>query len=125
MKLLIAAAVTGLTLATALAPAASAGSSHAPPGCFLTQDLRSHTIAGKDTVYLNVNGTDTYEVKTDQACLAHATSHEPIVVKDLGLGTICHKQDLEVIVRGSHCHISSMAKLSPAEASAIPKALQP
>ena len=105
--------------------AGAASAQHAPKGCFLTQDLRSHVVAGKDTIYLNVLGTDTYQLTTDEACLAHATSHEPMVVKDFGLGTICHKQDLEVIVRGSHCHIASITKLSPAEASAIPKALQP
>ena len=124
MKLPAVAALAGLGIALSLASGAAA--QHAPPGCFLTQDLRSHTIAGPDTIYLNVNGVDTYELKTDSVCLAHATSHEPMVVrKDFGLGAICHKQDLEVIVRGSHCHIASMTKLSTAEASAIPKALQP
>jgi hypothetical protein len=117
------AGVAGAALALSLATGAAA--QHAPKGCFLTQDLRSHTIAGKDTIYLNVNGVDTYELKTDPACLAHATSHEPMVVKDLGLGTICHARDLEVIVRGSHCHIASMTKLTQAAAAAIPKALQP
>ena len=115
----------GAGAAIALSLASVAVAQHAPKGCFLTQDLRSHTIDGKDTIYLNVNGVDTYELKTDQACLAHATSHEPMAVRDFGLGTICHKRDLEVVVRGSHCHIASLTKLSPAEAAAIPKALQP
>jgi hypothetical protein len=124
MKLLtVAPLLAGLAIALCLACGAVA--QHAPPGCFLTQDLRSHTVAGKDTIYLNVNGADTYQLKTDEACLAHATSHEPMVVKDLGLGTICHAHDIEVVVRGSHCHIASLTKLSAAEASAIPKALQP
>jgi hypothetical protein len=123
MKLLTVATLAGL--ATALSMGSAAMAQHAPKGCFLTEDLRSHTIAGKDTIYLNVLGTDTYELKTDDACLAHATSHEPMVVRDFGLGTICHRHDLEVIVRGSHCHISSMTKLSQSAAAAIPKALQP
>jgi hypothetical protein len=118
-------AATLASLATALALSSAAMAQHAPKGCFLTEDLRSHTIAGKNTIYLNVLGTDTYEVKTDDVCLAHATSHEPIVIKDLGLGTICHQHDLEIIVRGSHCHISSLTKLSQSSAAAIPKALQP
>jgi hypothetical protein len=121
MKLLMIAALA----ATAVASAAGAASNHAPPGCFLTQDLRSHTIDGKDTIYLNVNGTDTYQVKTDQVCLAHATTHESMAVKDRGLGTICHSNDLEIVVRGAHCHIASLTKMSAAEASALPKALQP
>ena len=112
-------------LAAAFALASGAAAQHAPKGCFLTQDLRSHTIGGKDTIYLNVDGVDTYELKTDDVCLAHATSHEPMVVRDLGLGTICHAHDLEVIVRGSRCHITSMTKLTQAAAAAIPKALQP
>ncbi|HLZ75090.1 hypothetical protein [Phenylobacterium sp.] len=123
MKLSIAAGLAGAVLVLSLGSGAAA--QHAPKGCFLTEDLRSHTIAGKDTIYLNVNGVDTYEVKTDSACLAHATSHEPMVVKDLGLGKICHAHDLEVIVRGSRCHIASMTKLTEAAAAAIPKALQP
>ena len=118
-------AATLASLATALTLSSAAMAQHAPKGCFLTEDLRRHTIAGKNTIYLNVLGTDTYEVKTDDACLAHATSHEPIVIKDLGLGTICHQHDLEIIVRGSHCHISSLTKLSQSSAAAIPKALQP
>jgi hypothetical protein len=123
MKLPIVAGLAGTAVALFFATGAAA--QHAPNGCFLTQDLRSHTIAGQDTIYLNVNGVDTYEVKTDQACLAHATSHEPMVVKDLGVGTICHARDLEIIVRGSRCHIAGMTKLSQAAAAAIPKALQP
>ncbi|MGZ6017362.1 MAG: hypothetical protein ACXWKO_01725 [Phenylobacterium sp.] len=122
MRLLIAASLASLA---GLAMASAAAAQHAPKGCFLTQDLRSHTVGGKDTVYLNVNGVDTYELKTDQACLAHATTNEPMVVRDFGLGTICHAQDIEVIVRGAHCHIASMTKLSQSAAAAIPKALQP
>ncbi len=123
MKLPMIAGLAGAAMVLSLASGAVA--QHAPKGCFLTQDLRSHTVAGKDTVYLNVNGVDTYEVKTDGVCLAHATTNEPMVVKDLGLGTICHAHDLEIVVRGSHCQISSMTKLTQAAAAAIPKALQP
>lgn len=123
MKLPIVASLAGTAVALVLATGAAA--QHAPKGCFLTQDLRSHAIAGPDTIYLNVNGVDTYQLKTDSACLAHATTNEPMVVKDLGLGTICHAHDLEVVVRGSHCKIASMTKLSQSAAAAIPKALQP
>jgi hypothetical protein len=96
MKLLTLAPLAGAAIALSLASGAVA--QHAPKGCFLTQDLRSHTIDGKDTVYLNVNGVDTYQVKTDQVCLAHATTHEAMAVKDFGLGTICRSKDLEIIV---------------------------
>lgn len=123
MKLPLVAGLAGAALALSLATGAAA--QHAPKGCFLTQDLRSHTVGGKDTIYLNVDGVDTYEVKTDEACLAHATPHEPIVVRDLGLGTICHAHDLEIIVRGSRCHIAGMTKLTQAAAAALPKAVQP
>ena len=123
MKRPMIASLAGAALVLSLATGAAA--QHAPKGCFLTQDLRSHTVAGKDTIYLNVDGVDTYELKTDSVCLAHATSHEPMVIKDLGLGTICHANDLEVVVRGAHCHISSLTKLSQSAAAAIPKALQP
>lgn len=112
-------AVAGLASAAAAGPASE-------DHCFLTRDLRGHTV-GTDghTLYLGVNGVDTYQVTTSDACAAHATGSDPIVIKDRGLGKICRPLDLEIVVRGNHCVIDKLTRLTPQEANALPKRLQP
>jgi hypothetical protein len=122
MRLVLAAAL-GLSIT---AQAAAAAQPASQDSCFLTHDLRGHTV-GTDghTLYFNVNGVDTYQVTTSDPCAAHATGSDPVILKDRGLGKICHPLDLELTVRGNHCIIEKLTKLTPAEASALPKRLQP
>jgi hypothetical protein len=93
--------------------------------CFLTRDLRGHTVGGAHTLYFDVNGRSIYRIETTDSCLTHATRSDPIVLRDRGLGKICTPLDLELIVRGNHCVIGKLTKLTLAEASALPKRLQP
>jgi hypothetical protein len=123
MKHLVLASLAGLASTVALTAAAAPT---LPEGCFLTRDLRSHTIgADGHTIYLDVKGVDTYQVTTRGSCLATAITTEPMIVRDWGLGQICRPLDLEIIVRGNHCNIASLTRLTSAQASAIPKRLQP
>ncbi|HEV7383412.1 MAG TPA: hypothetical protein VGN89_00935 [Phenylobacterium sp.] len=94
--------------------------------CFLTRDLRGHTV-GRDghTLYFDVNGTNVYRVTTRDNCLAGLTGSDPIVLQDRGLGKICNPLDLDIRARGNQCIIADLTRLSPAEAQALPKRLQP
>lgn len=120
MRLLILASLIGVAMASS-----AAAQPQSADKCFLARLMRSHTVDGKDTIYLNVDGTAVYRLKMDETCIAHATGSDPIVVRDLGSGKICSRQDLDVEVRGLRCFISSLTKLTPAEASALPVRLQP
>jgi hypothetical protein len=121
MKLLVLAAIAGSAMAFG-----AAALPVADDPCFLTRDLRGHTV-GTDghTLYFNVNGRDTYRVTTNSSCLAHATASDTLLLKDRGLGKICRSLDLELIIRGNHCVVDNLTKLTPAEAIALPKKLQP
>ena len=123
MKRFVLASLAGLASLGALAATAAP----APrDGCFLTRDLRSHTVdAANHAIYLDVKGVETYQVTTRDNCLATAITTEGITVRDWGLGQICRPLDLEIIVRGNHCNIASLTRLTPAQASALPKRLQP
>jgi hypothetical protein len=123
MRLLVLAATAALAVAPAFGALAGPASEDS---CFLTRDLRGHTV-GTDghTLYFGVNGTNTYRVTTTGNCLAHATASDPIVLRDFGRGKICRPLDIELTVRGTRCYIGELTRLSPAEASALPKRLQP
>jgi hypothetical protein len=122
-RLLVVASLAGLACAGALTAVAKPASQDA---CFLTRDLRGHTI-GPDghTLYFDVNGTAVYRVTTASSCLAALTGSDPIVLHDRGLGRICRPIDLDIRARGVQCIVSSLTRLTPAEAQALPKRLQP
>lgn len=96
-------------------------------GCIRSQDLRNHTV-GEDGASLlwNYNGRDVYRVTTDKNCLAAVTSSDPIVLKVRGGSSlICKPIDWDISVRGTHCIVSGMTKLTPAEVAALPKGKRP
>jgi len=121
MRLLI---LAGLSALAAASGAAAQPQSSTDP-CFLSRYVRGHTTDGKDSVYLNVDGTAVFRVSTDATCLSHATASDPILIADRGSGKVCTRQDIELQVRGLRCIVKSVTKLTPAEVSALPKALQP
>src|SRR5438445_723043 len=127
MKRLVLAGLAGLaSLACAAALAADAKPA-SQDACFLTRDLRGHTI-GTDghTLYFDVNGTDVYRVTTSDSCLAGVTSTDPIVMRDrASTGRLCDKLDWDISVRGASCIVSGVTRLTPAEAAALPKHVKP
>lgn len=114
------------TLALVALGAATSTAAHPDDQCILTRLLQGHTV-GDDghTLYFGVNGTEVYQVTTSGPCLAHATGSDPIIVRDRGLGKICKPLDLEIIARGTQCGIDKLTKLTPEQAQALPKRLQP
>jgi hypothetical protein len=108
---------------TAKTPTAKTG---AESSCFWTRDLRNHSVGGDHILYFDVGGRSVYKAETSGSCLAGASSSDPIVmVNRTGSGQICNPLDLDISVRGVRCIVSSLTKLTPAEAAAIPRRLHP
>ena len=119
---------SALALAGALMLAlpAAAQPNGAVPECFLTRDVRNHTVADDHTMYIDVAGRSTYRVAMSNNCMAAMTSSDPYVLRDrAGLGRICHKLDFDVSFQGNRCIVDSVTKLTPAEAAALPRKLRP
>jgi hypothetical protein len=106
-------------------PAAAAQSSSGPD-CFLTRDIRNHTVADSHTMYIDVGGRAVYRVDMSNNCLSAATSSDPYVLRDrAGTGRICHKLDFDVSVQGNRCIVDNVTRLTAAEAAALPRRVRP
>jgi hypothetical protein len=125
MTRLVLVSLAALAAATA---AFGAQAQPAPSGdkCFLTRDMRNHTVGDAHTLYFDVNGRDVYRVTTSDNCLSGATSSDPIVMNNTAsMGRICNKMDWDIKVRGMRCIVSDVKKLTPEEAKALPKHVRP
>jgi len=124
MKPLVLASLAGLSAAMAFSAAAQP-----PPQsgqCFWIRDLRNHTVGDDHTLYFDVGGRAVYRATTSGACLAGATSTDPIVLRNRpATGQICNRLDLDVSVRGARCIISELTRLTPEEAAALPRRVRP
>jgi hypothetical protein len=129
MKRLVLMSLAAVAAATAFSVAAhpdAAQSASSGGKCFWTRDLRNHTVGDSHTLYFDVGGRDVYRVTTSDACLAGVTSSDPIVMLDrASTGRICDKLDWDISVRGAHCIVSGMSRLTAAEAAALPKHVKP
>lgn len=100
--------------------------------CFFTRDMRNHTVGSDRELYLDVGGRGTYKVTMSNACLAGASSSDPLVVRNFtGSDQVCRPLDFDVSIAHSGigvaipCIVSSIALLAPAEVEALPKKLRP
>lgn len=117
-------------IAVVPAPAYGVPAVAVAPACFYTRDIRNHTVADEHTLYLNVSNRAVYRVDLSGACLAGATSSDPIVMREPpGSTTVCRPIDLDVGVNiggaTNHCIVSNITPLSPAEIAALPPKLRP
>lgn len=123
MKPLVLFSLAALAATSALDAAAQ------PPAkdhCFWTRDLRNHTVGDDHTLYFDVGGRSVYRVTASNACLAGVTSTDPIVMRDrASTGRICDKMDWDISVRGVHCIVSGMSRLTPEEVAALPRHVKP
>jgi hypothetical protein len=125
--------LTGLAALAAVGVAAGAtmgafgaAAQPAKDSCIWTRDLRNHTVGDAHTLYFDVGGRDVYRVTTSDSCLAGATSTDPIVMRDrASTGRLCDKLDWDISVRGAHCIVSGVSRLTAAEAAALPKHIKP
>ena len=102
--------------------------------CFRTHDITNHTIGDDHTMYVGVNNHDVYRLEMAGACLAAASSTDPLVMREPpGTPYVCRPIDLDIsITKGglqtgipTPCIVSSMARLTPAEVAALPQRLRP
>ena len=120
--------LSGLVLA---AVAASPGLAAEKGACFRMSEMQGHTIADASTLYVGIGGSrDVYRVAMSGNCLAGKTSSDPLITRGFGgSDLICKPIDLDLSVGGpggvSHCIVSSITKLAPAELAALPKKLKP
>ncbi len=103
--------------------------------CFRSHDIQNHTFADDhQTMYLNVDGAGakrTYRVTMSNRCMDGSTSTDPLVIKETtGSSLICAPIDFDVGVHSmsgfsSHCIVSGIALMTPAEVAALPKKVKP
>jgi len=111
------------------APAAQADPARASTPCFRLSDLGGHTIASSDTLYYSVRRKEVYKFTFSGSCLAGVTTSDPLVLEPLGASSqICKPMDLNLGVAGPisrRCIIKSIERLTPEQATALPKKLKP
>lgn len=98
--------------------------------CFRSQDIRNHTIGDRSTLLINVRGKESYRVTMRGACLAGATSSDPIITRSPpGSTIICKPIDMDVSISkggfATPCIVDSIVRMSPDEIAALPKKLKP
>ena len=111
------------------APKTAAGEA---PKCFMTQDLRGHTIGDERTLYLNVGGRSVWRAEMSNNCFGGAGPTDPITLEQRGASSrICGAQDLNVgaTLNGgglsSRCIVERLVRLTPTEAAALPRGMKP
>jgi hypothetical protein len=117
--------LAGLAAAMAFGAAAYAAQAAAEDSCLRPEWLRNHTVGDSHTLYFDYNGVATYRLTTSDNCLAAVTSADPIVMRNRGQGLICKPIDWDISVHGARCIVSSVTKLTPAEAAALPRGKRP
>jgi hypothetical protein len=132
MKALIASGALGLALAASLPAPAQAADAKPDRTCFWTRDIQGHSFGGPSTIYLRARSKEVIALETSNNCTTSHLQGDPLIF-DLGSnsGPVCSPLDIDLKIGDpSHgpptpCIIKSIRKLTPAEASAIPKKLQP
>ena len=120
--------LTGLGLAAVAAGPSLAADNDA---CFRLSQMQGHTVADSHTLYVGVtNSRSVYRVTMSGSCLAAKTDSDPLITRDLGgSDLVCKPIDLDLAIGGmggvSHCIVSDIQKLTPAEVAALPKKLRP
>ena len=139
MRLVIIALAAGAaTLGTAaiaakpspLSPPPAPGTGLPMGQCFRSLDIRNHTVGDRSTLLIDVRDRDVYRVTMKGACLAGATSSDPIITRTPpGSLTVCKPIDFDVSVSKSGfvtpCIVESIVKMSPEEVAALPRKLKP
>jgi hypothetical protein len=119
------------TAPLAAAPAYGVDAVARPGGCFYARDIRNHTVLDDHTLLINVADRDVYRVEMSGACLAGATSSDPIITRQPpGSTTVCRPIDLDISIAigggmRSPCIVSDIVRLTPEEVAALPPKLRP
>lgn len=123
----------------ALAAALLAQAAPAPPAdavlpkesCIRPGDIANHAMSkDRHSVYVLVSGKGTYRLDVKGACLQGATRSDPMIFRALGgASRACRASEILVGVRKGTglrpCTVEHIARLTPAEAKALPKGERP
>ena len=132
-----------LALAAALSASAAAqppppGPGYAPPraqpACFWTRSIDNFATDNDEVLYLRVRNRDVWELKLFSHCLdLEWANHVAIRSRPAGFSTnVCEGPNppLDVVVRQTglglrNCPVTSVRRLTPPEAAALPKLARP
>jgi hypothetical protein len=138
MKLLLLAALAGMTAVTGGAAFGAANQSLAGSPCFFVRDVGDRTVGGPHTLYFKVkdrahmHALAYYHVETSGRCMAGADS--PTQHAGFGVGVwfpaagaaaqVCSQKDLKISA-GGPCSVASFTRMTPAEVAALPRGIRP
>ncbi len=121
-------AVAGLLAA----PMGAGAASPAPKACFFAHELSSWREAGDKTVNLRVGVSDVYQLKLLAPCPDLPFAESIGVETSNGSSNICSGLDISLIVPSSvthtvpqRCMATSLRRLTPEEAKALPAREKP
>lgn len=120
----LAAAAAALALPVAVgAPAVAAGAKQ----CLYVNQIGSTKADGLRTIYARVGAHDLWRI--DLAADCAFLGDGKLIITPRGSGSICGPQDFDLGVSAAggsqHCFVKSLNRLTPEEAAAVPKTLQP
>lgn len=124
---------SAVALVAAAFPALAADQTKPETGsqCFRMSQIRNHTKGDNQTLYFSVGSRDVYRLDMSGACLAGASSNDPLIMETVG-GTdmICRAIDLDIKVKmgpggASPCIIKQITKLTPTQIAALPPKVKP
>jgi hypothetical protein len=99
--------------------------------CFRMSQIRNHTKVDDHTLLVSVGARDSvYRWEMSGACLAGATSSDPLILEPASGGDIiCKPIDLQVKVKvgaiASPCILKSITRLTPDQVAVLPKGQRP
>ena len=117
-----------LALLALAGPASAAAPSEAERSCFYSRNISSFRPVDDKTVLLRVGVKDIYKLDLMGPCPDIDWS-EQIGLVSRGSSWICSGLDAELVVPSrigpQHCAVTTLRKLSPAEAAALPRKARP
>ena len=106
--------------------------SHRGGQCFFINQLEGWRAADDRTIYIRVGVRDFYRLDLAGSCPNLTLPDAHLITRTRGPQTVCSAVDWDLSVNTSGpgaiptpCIVSSMRKLGPAEAAALPKKLRP
>jgi predicted small secreted protein len=125
MRLAVMVAVSATLAACNVAPPPGTTAYGAGNGrtCFWANNVSGYRMGPNDTVIVNTNSRDYYELTTQPYCARRLDFENRMALRSRGGNFICSGLDAEIYVPDSlgstYCPVYSVRKLAPAEVEAV------
>lgn len=126
LKSTVIAALAGLSAACTVSgppPAAAMAGDGQRRTCFFAGNVSGYRMGPNDTVIVNTNPRDYYELTTQRYCARRLDFENRMALRSRGGNFICSGIDAEIYVPDSlgstYCPVYSVRKLSAAEVTAV------